>query len=62
VRRLIQEKVLTANQVVPCAPWQIPIEALATKSALKAVADIGKRARRPQSTNWEDERLLFSGA
>jgi hypothetical protein len=28
VRRMIEEKILPARQVVVCAPWQIPVEAL----------------------------------
>jgi excisionase family DNA binding protein len=60
VRRLIEEKVLPANQVVPCAPWQIPAEALVSEPVLQAIADIKKRVRRPRSTNMEGQRVLFS--
>lgn len=61
VRRLIEEKVLPASQVVPCAPWQISLEALSSRKVLQAVTDIKRRVRRPQSANVEVERPLFSG-
>lgn len=61
VRKLIEEKVLPANQVVPCAPWQISAEALASEKVSQVVADIKKRAHRPQSTNREDQEVLFAG-
>jgi hypothetical protein len=28
IKRLIEDKLLPATQVVPCAPWQIPVEGL----------------------------------
>lgn len=62
VRRLIVEKVLPATQVVPCAPWQISVEALRSEAVLKAVTDIKNRVRRPQSAYVETERPLFSSA
>ena len=61
VRRLIEEKVLPASQVVPCAPWQISVEALGSEGVSQAVTDIKNRVRRPQSANVETERPLFSG-
>src|SRR5207248_5141296 len=32
VRRMIEEKILPARQAVPCAPWQIPMEALGSET------------------------------
>jgi hypothetical protein len=34
VRRMIPEKKLPASQVVACAPWQIPVEALESETKL----------------------------
>ena len=35
VRRMIEEKILPARQVVLCAPWQIAMEALDSKRSAK---------------------------
>jgi DNA invertase Pin-like site-specific DNA recombinase len=43
VRRMIRQKVLPASQVVPCAPWQISIEAVQSAAVQKAVARIKSR-------------------
>jgi hypothetical protein len=43
VRRLIARGVLPARQIVPCAPWQIPAEALDTASVKRARAGIDQR-------------------
>ena len=39
VRKLIDEKILPGYQVVECAPWQIPIEALDMEIVQKAAAN-----------------------
>jgi hypothetical protein len=60
VRRLIDQKLLHAVQVVACAPWEIPVEALEDKAVLKAVNSIKKRVRIPQTRNGQDQSPLFS--
>jgi hypothetical protein len=60
VRRLIDQKVLPATQVVTCAPWEIPPESLNDKAVLKAVNDIIKRVRVPQTQNDPNEGPMFS--
>ena len=35
IRRLIELKKVPANQVVACAPWQIPIEALESEKCVE---------------------------
>jgi DNA invertase Pin-like site-specific DNA recombinase len=60
VRRLIDQKVLAATQVVPCAPWEILAESLTDETVLKAVNDIKKRVRFPQTQTQQDEGPMFS--
>jgi excisionase family DNA binding protein len=60
VRRLIDHRVLPATQVVACAPWEIPAESLKDEAVLKAVKNIQKRVRTPQTQNEQDEGPLFS--
>jgi len=45
VRRLVERKTIPANQVVSCAPWQIPVEALESEAVRKAVKAIKNRVR-----------------
>jgi len=59
VRRLIERKVLPATQVVPCAPWEIPREALLFPAVQQAIASAGKRSR-PSKHFGGDSGLLFS--
>jgi hypothetical protein len=60
VRRLIEQKKLTASQVVACAPWQIPIAALESPAVRTAVEYIKRGARNPQTQNDDDQDSLFS--
>ena len=57
VLRLIRERILPAEQLMPSAPWQVPVAALDTE-ALK----LGVRAvieRRPRNSEvYQDERTL----
>lgn len=57
VRRLIHSKTIPATQVVPGAPWQIPVATLESREALQAARDIKGRHRRHQS-QFRDERTL----
>jgi hypothetical protein len=45
VRRMIEEKILPARQVVLCAPWQIPVGALESEAIRKEAANIKHRVR-----------------
>lgn len=59
IRRLIEQKVLPAKQAVPCAPWEISLEALNLPLVKQAVDNARKRKRPPTAS---DERIdpLFS--
>jgi len=46
IRKLIEAKILPAEQIVPFAPWRIPVAALTEPKVLEAVA--ARKARRPQ--------------
>jgi excisionase family DNA binding protein len=60
VRRLIEQTKLTATQVVPCAPWQIPIAALESQDVRTAVANIKRGARSPQTQLDDRQQPMFS--
>ena len=60
VRRLIDQRLLPATQVVACAPWEIPVESLGEQAVLKAVKNVKKRIRVPQARNQQHQDPLFS--
>ena len=60
VRRLIDQQLIPAVQVVACAPWEIPVEALKTEAVQKAVVNIKNRVRVPPTQNRKDQHSLFS--
>jgi DNA invertase Pin-like site-specific DNA recombinase len=60
VLRMIEEKRLPARQVVTCAPWQIPIEALDSEEIRREAAKIKNRVRVPQSHSVEGQQTMFS--
>ena len=60
VRRMIEEKILPARQVVLCAPWQIPMEALDSEAIRKEATNIKNRVRIPQNQNLEGQQSMFS--
>ena len=60
VRRMIEEKILPARQVVLCAPWQIPMEALESEAIRKQATNIQNRMRFPQSQTIEGQQSMFS--
>jgi DNA invertase Pin-like site-specific DNA recombinase len=60
VRRMIEEKILPARQVVLCAPWQIPMEALDSEAIRKEVTSIKKRVRIPRRESVEGQQSMFS--
>jgi hypothetical protein len=61
MRKLIQDKIVPAKQIVACAPWQIPIEAITTREVIQAAEDFRKRRRGvPRASKREDDGSLFS--
>ena len=62
VRKLIQENIVPAKQIVACAPWQIPVEAVMSSNVIKAAQDFKKRRRGvPRASKVDDDGALFSG-
>jgi hypothetical protein len=45
VRRLIDSGKISATQVVPCAPWEISVEAVESEEVLQAVRNAKRRVR-----------------
>ena len=60
VRRMIEEKMLPARQVVVCAPWQIPVEALDSEAIRKRATDFKNQARLPRCHSCEGQESMFS--
>jgi hypothetical protein len=60
VRQMILEKKLQATQVVECAPWEIPVEALDSEEVQRIVARIKSGHTRPQKQIVEEQQTLFS--
>ncbi len=60
VRRMIAEKTLPASQVVACAPWQIPAEALDSEAVRKEVENIKNGVRAPRTQRADGQQPLFS--
>jgi hypothetical protein len=59
IRRMIEQKVLPATQVVPCAPWEISLDALNSPAVQKAIESIRKR-KGPSTPLDENSDPLFS--
>jgi hypothetical protein len=60
VLRMIEEKLLPARQVMVCAPWQIPVEALDSEEIRKQATHIKNRVRVPQTHSVEGQQSMFS--
>ena len=60
IRRMIVEKTLPASQVVECAPWEIPAEALDSEIVRKAVGNIKNRVTRPRTQIPDVQQTMFS--
>jgi excisionase family DNA binding protein len=60
VRRMIEEKILPAHQVVECAPWQIPIAALDLEVVNRAALRLRNRIRVPRTESCGDQQSMFS--
>jgi DNA invertase Pin-like site-specific DNA recombinase len=59
VRRLIDAKVITAMQVVPWAPWEIPAGAIQSEQVLREVAAV-KRGSRIAGKGGEPDLPMFA--
>jgi DNA invertase Pin-like site-specific DNA recombinase len=59
IRRLIEQKVLPATQVVASAPWEISLDALNAPAVQRAIESIRKR-KRPSTPQDEKSEPLFS--
>jgi DNA invertase Pin-like site-specific DNA recombinase len=60
VRKMIDEKILPASQVLECAPWQIPVEALESEVVQRVAGNLRNRVRMPQSKNSGEQQSMFS--
>jgi hypothetical protein len=60
VRRMIEEKLLPARQVVVCAPWQIPVDALESEAIRKRATDLKNQVRVPQRHSCDGQHSMFS--
>ncbi len=60
-RNLVEDHILPATQIVPCAPWQIRRLDLESSVVKQAVDDIrNKRRRRPRASSDDNGMTLFS--
>jgi DNA invertase Pin-like site-specific DNA recombinase len=59
IKRLIDQKVLPATQVVPSAPWEISLDALNAPAVQQSIESIRKR-KRPSTPQDEKSEPLFS--
>jgi hypothetical protein len=60
VRRMIEDKILPAYQVVECAPWQIPVTGLELEAVQREAMRLRNRLRVPRSLSSDDQQLMFS--
>ncbi len=60
VRRMIEEKILPARQVVVCAPWQISADALESEVIRKQATDFKNQVRVPQRRSCDGQQSMFS--
>jgi excisionase family DNA binding protein len=60
VKRLIEEKILPATQIIPGAPWEIPEESIQLPAVLEAAKRMAARPRIPRTKNQEGQEYLFS--
>lgn len=62
IRHLIEDGIVTGEQVVPCAPWMIPVAALKNKRVVKAVDMLKSGKRRPRTQDKRQESLDFASS
>jgi DNA invertase Pin-like site-specific DNA recombinase len=58
IRRLIEQRVLPAKQAVPCAPWEIPLEALNLPLVQQAIESTRQRKRPPTASDERSDPLF----
>ena len=63
VHELLRQKVIQGRQIVPYAPWQIPVEALDSPGVRERVRQIkeGDRAPRPMSVGTHTQTMILPG-
>jgi DNA invertase Pin-like site-specific DNA recombinase len=60
VRRLINDQLVTARQVVPCAPWEIARDSLDSQSVGEAIRQIQARVYGPRTHHAAEQPSMFS--
>lgn len=60
VRRMIEDKILPAYQVVECAPWQIPVAGLELEAVHREAMRLRNRIRVPRSVSCDHQQSMFS--
>ena len=60
VKRLIEEKILAATQVVAGAPWEIAEESVQSPTVIEAAKRVRARPRIPRMEIREGQEQLFS--
>jgi hypothetical protein len=60
VRHMIAHNILPAQQVVECAPWQIPVAALESEIVRREALKIKNRIRLPRTQSCHDQQSMFS--
>jgi DNA invertase Pin-like site-specific DNA recombinase len=60
VRHLIERKILPAQQVVECAPWQIPAAALDSEAVKTEALKVKNRIRVPRTQSCDEQQSMFS--
>lgn len=60
VRRMIDDKILPAHQVVECAPWQIPVSALDSEIVKREALRLRNRVRVPRNQPSDGQYSMFS--
>jgi hypothetical protein len=61
VQKLIREGVLPATQLMPSAPWQVPIAALESEAVKTGVREIIGRRPRKYKVHHDDKTLRLPG-
>jgi len=61
VQKLIRQGVLPATQLMPSAPWQIPLAALESEAVKIGVLEIAKRRPRKPKHNQDNTTLRLPG-
>jgi hypothetical protein len=60
VRRLINDQLVSARQVVPCAPWEIARDDLDSQSVREAIRQIQARVYGPRTHYAAEQPSIFS--